>query len=167
MTTASRAESNRVLRKWCAPVTGDVLSIGSGDDADRQGAHYRDYFTSASSYTTSEVVEGCDLVLDVMNPGKLGRKWDAIFCSGVLEHVNDPDAALDGMKSLLRKKGTLLLGVPFRQAIHRAPEDFWRWTEHGIRVLLERHGYTVEQVVPIDGGVANFPAAYWIRAHVG
>ena len=166
MTTSSRALSNNLLRKWCPKVTGDVLSIGSGDDADRQGSHYRDYFTSASSYTTSEVVEGCDLVLDVMNPGKLGRKWDAIFCSGVLEHVNDPDAALDGMKSLLRKKGTLLLGVPFRQAIHRAPEDFWRWTEHGLRVILERHGYTVEQIVPIDGP-ANFPAAYWVLARVG
>lgn len=166
MTSASRAESNRLLRKWCAGVSGDVLSIGSGDDADRQGSHYRDYFTSAKSYTTSEVTEGCDLVIDVMNPGKLGRKWDAIFCSGVLEHVEDPVAALDGMRSLLRKQGTLLLGVPFRQAIHRAPEDFWRWTEYGLRVLLFRNGFVVDEIVPIDGPPTH-PAAYWVRAHVG
>lgn len=167
MASQARIESNRWLRTQAAGITGRVLSIGSGDDRDGEGGRYRHYFTRCRAYTTSEPVPtpGCDLVLDVRHmPAIADAAFDCIFCSGVLEHVDDPFAAMAEMTRILRPGGVLLLGLPFRQAIHLAPTDYWRFTEHGVRVLLERYGYVVEELVAIDATVPDFPATYWARA---
>ncbi len=90
--------------------------------------------------------------------------YDCIFCSGVLEHVDDFDAAMRELTRILRPRGILLLGLPFRQAIHLAPTDYWRFTEYGVRVLLARHGYEIVTTAAIDLGEEGFPSAYWTRA---
>ena len=167
MASQARIESNRWLRVQAAGVHGRVLSIGSGDDTDGEGRTYRQYFGRCTSYATSEAVPtpGCDLVLDVKRmPQVDDATFNCVFCSGVLEHVDDHEAALAEITRILRPGGTLLLGLPFRQAIHLAPTDYWRFTEYGARVLLERHGYQVDDLVAIDRNVPDFPAAYWARA---
>lgn len=167
MPSRARLESNALLRSWCADLPGDVLSLGSDSDRDGEGHPYREYFPQATSYTTSDygdAAEGCDRQLDVRAmPEVPDDAYDVLFCSGVLEHVDDLAAALRELWRVLRPGGVLLLGVPFRQPIHRAPHDFWRFTTHGVQHLLA--GYIVDAVVGIDEreGLA-FPAAYWAKA---
>jgi SAM-dependent methyltransferase len=156
-----RVESNALLREWCADVTGAVLSVGSGGDIDKEGRRYRDYFTKAVTYVTSDIVPGCDVNLDLRRvPLSFTSTFDAIFCSGVLEHVDDVEAAIDGCWRILRPNGVLLVGVPFKQPIHRAPGDFWRFTEFGTRYLLR--AFEVQGLKPI--GDPTFPFAYWAKA---
>jgi len=167
MASVARMESNRWLAAQAATVEGRVLSIGSMDDRDGEGRHYRDYFAGATSYTTSEHIPypGCEIVIDVRGmPQIADASFDCVFCSGVLEHVDDYEAGMREIARIIRPGGSLLLGLPFRQALHLKPTDYWRFTEFGIRVLLERHGYRVDELVPIDTSVPDFPAAYWARA---
>jgi len=167
LASAARIESNTWLAARTAEIAGTVLSIGSMDDKDGQGRRYREYFAKASSYTTSEHIPypGCDLVIDVRNmPQIADATYDCVFCSGVLEHVDDYEAGMREITRILKPRGTLLLGLPFRQTLHLAPTDYWRFTEFGIRVLLDRHGYRAEEVTPIDTSVPDFPATYWSRA---
>jgi len=161
----SRVESNGWLRANAAAVRGAVLSIGSRDDAEGEGGSYRGYFSSASSYTTSDIFGGADLALDVRDMATIADdRYDGIFCSGVLEHVDDFHRALAEITRILTPAGTLLLGVPFRQAIHDAPGDFWRFTRHAIDYLL-RDRYDVLEIREIDKDPgADFPAAYWVKA---
>lgn len=164
--TASRRESNRWLRLHAGDITGKVLSIGSGDDKDKEGGGYRNYFRNASSYTTSEIepMPGCDLVLDVRSMPEIpDGAYDCVFCSGVLEHVDDWRKALQEITRVLKPGGTLLLGLPFRQPIHFSPRDYWRFTEHGIREMLRRD-YEILALSPMDEPVPDFPAAYWVKA---
>jgi len=163
----ARRESNDWLRRNCGTIRGNVVSIGSGDDSDGEGGHYRAYFASASSYTTSEVCEdsNCDLVLDVRAMPLLGDgSVDCVFCSGVLEHVDDFHAGLSEITRILADGGTLLLGVPFRQAVHMSPNDYWRFTEFGIRYMLRDAFdlHTISAVDALEG--ADFPATYWVKA---
>lgn len=162
-----RKEANSWLREHAGSIQGDVLSIGSGDDSDGQGSCYRDYFTQAATYTTSEYPDEagvCDLRLDVRKmPEVPDGRYDGIFCSGVLEHVDDFTRAMGELTRILRPGGELLLGLPFRQAPHFEPQDFWRFTEHGIRYLL-RDDYDILTLAPIDTSVRGFPAAYWVHA---
>jgi SAM-dependent methyltransferase len=156
--------SDVLLAAWCRAVTGDVLSIGSQDDADGRGRLYRDYFVSARSYTTSEVAPrpGCDRVLDVRAmPEVADESYDAIFCSGVLEHVDDCHAAVRECGRILRPGGVFLVGVPFQQRIHCAPLDFWRFTVYGVRYLLR--DFELEALEAI-GDDAKFPWTYWAKA---
>lgn len=158
-----RRLSNALLQDWCADVTGRVLSIGSGGDTDKEGLSYREYFSRASRYTTSDVegVPGCDLTLDARKLEILDASFDALFVSGVLEHVDDVTAAVAECYRVLTPGGVLLVGVPFNQPIHRAPLDFWRFTEYGLRWLLR--AFQVEDVRAI-GPDPKSPSAYWARA---
>ena len=157
-----RKASNALLKRWAATVTGDVLSIGSSTDQDGAGKHYREYFTAAQSYTTSEVKPGCDLVLDVRSmPTVADGRYDALFVSGVLEHVDDIWSAVRECARILKPGGVLLLGVPFWQQIHRAPQDFWRFTASAVRYLLE-HLFVIDDLVAI--GYPLSPATYWVKA---
>ncbi len=162
----SRQESNNWLRYNAANIEGCVLSIGSDTDEDNNGGRYRDYFKKCSSYTTSEATLefNVDLVLDVRSmPQVQNGSFDCVFCSGVLEHVDDYLAGLKEITRILRQGGILLLGLPFRQAIHMAPNDYWRFTEYGLRYML-RDDYEILELKSIDNSVPNFPAAYWLKA---
>lgn len=159
----ARAASNALLRRWCAPIEGRVLSLGSSSDQDGAGSTYRQYFSHAAAYVTSELAPHphCDLVLDARALTLADGSFDAVFCSGVLEHVDDCHAAVAEIRRVLVPGGVALIGVPFQQAIHRAPQDFWRFTEYGVRWLL-RACASVE-IVPI-GDDPKFPWSYWVRA---
>lgn len=159
-----RAQSNAVLRTWCPQITGTVLSIGSATDQDGAGQRYRDYFTAAERYLTSEPQPGCDLVLDARRmPSVPDGSIDAVFCSGVFEHIDDVHAAVQECWRILKVGGTLLAGVPFAQPVHRAPQDFWRFTEYGVRFLLR--AFAIEEIQAI--GEPKAPSAYWVRARKG
>ena len=69
---------------------------------------------------------------------------------------------LDEITRILKPGGTLLLGLPFRQAIHMAPQDFWRFTEYGIRFLL-KDAYEILELTSIDNEVEYFPGTYWTK----
>lgn len=160
----ARTQSDVVLAKWAPTVTGDVLSIGSASDRDGAGKLYRAYFAKARSYTTSECVPtpGCDLVLDVRAmPSVADASYDCVFCSGVLEHVDDCHAAVRECYRVLKPGGLFLVGVPFQQRIHRAPQDFWRFTAYGVQYLLR--AFTIEAIEAI-GDDKKFPWTYWVYA---
>ena len=161
-----RREANAWLRQECASVRGKVLSIGSGNDSDGLGDVYRSYFPNAESYTTSEVAPGhdTDLIIDVRDMRDIpDASYDAVFCCGVLEHVDDCYRSMDEISRILAPGGILLLGLPFRQGIHMEPNDYWRFTEFSIRWLL-RDRYEIEALKEIDRRVYMFPAAYLARA---
>lgn len=167
MASISRILSNIWIREVASTISGRVLSIGSGTDADGQGSFYRSYFNKCSLYLTSEVspASGCDLVLDVQNMSAIADSYfDCVFCSGVLEHVREPDVAIGEITRILKVGGFLLLGVPFRQSIHLPPTDYWRFTEYGFKHLLQKHGYAIEAVKAIDAEDPMFPASYWVSA---
>jgi hypothetical protein len=47
----------------------------------------------------------------------------------VLKHLDDYHAALSEVSRVGGLEGSLLLGLPFRQAIHNAPLDYWRFAD--------------------------------------
>ena len=138
MASRVRIESNAWLKPVCGSIRGKVLSIGSMDDKDRQGGFYKDYFVSADSYLTSspESEHKCDLLLDIRDMNEIaGEEFDCIYCSGVLEHVFEYQKAMAEIKRVLKPGGVLLLGVPFKQAIHMAPTDYWRFTKFALEKI--------------------------------
>lgn len=80
---------------------------------------------------------GADIVADLCE-WRSERPYDAIVCSEVLEHLWAPHQAIDNMRASLREGGRLILTVPFLFPIHSAPHDFFRYTRHGLEVLLRQ-----------------------------
>jgi ubiquinone/menaquinone biosynthesis C-methylase UbiE len=84
---------------------------------------------------------------------------DAIICTGVLEHVADPVAAVAQFYRVLRPGGAVLCTVPFLQAYHEDPADYRRYTPTGLRQLFAE--FSSVQVRP-SHGVGS--ALAWVSA---
>jgi len=158
----SRVQSNQWISDNASEITGDVLSIGSDHDKDGEGNFYRDYFTRADSYTTSDLEGNVDLILDVRNMKVPNERYDCVFIGGVLEHVDDVHKAVKEIRRILKKGGTVLAGTPFRQPIHME-DDYWRFTKRGLEYLFK--SFNIQEIKPIDTDINNFPVAYWLKAN--
>jgi hypothetical protein len=64
--------------------------------------------------------------------------FDYLVCTEVLEHTLRPFDAVDEIWRLLKTGGYLFLTVPFNLRIHGPLPDCWRFTEHGLRAILNR-----------------------------
>lgn len=86
---------------------------------------------------------------------------DGVILQAVLEHVVNEDDTLAECYRVLRPEGQLLIEVPFIQGYHPAPGDYRRYTEQGLRQVVERHSFRVDA-----SGVAVGPASAlaWILA---
>jgi SAM-dependent methyltransferase len=82
--------------------------------------------------------------------------YDAVTLWHVLEHLDDPDAAIAHVASLVAPGGRLLVGVPNLASIQArlgrgrwfhldVPRHRTHFTPAGLRALLERHDFTVER----------------------
>lgn len=89
-------------------------------------------------------------------------KFDVILCLNVLEHVYDTHEALTRLHHALKRKGTVVIAVPFAFPLHDEPGDFWRFTEHALRRLLDEHGFTVKTFK--HNGKREMPFGYYIEA---
>lgn len=74
------------------------------------------------------------------------RQYDVVLCEQVLEHVPDPWAAARTLRRLAKSGGTVVVTTPFLIRIHPDPDDYWRFTPSGLRIVLERAGLTVQEI---------------------
>lgn len=112
-----------------------VLSVGAGGEI---GAR----MVAAGRTQGLHVVQldidarhGADIVADLCE-WRSDEPFDAIVCSEVLEHLWAPHQAVANMHASLRDGGKLIVTVPFVFPIHDAPHDYFRYTRHGLEVLL-------------------------------
>ena len=68
---------------------------------------------------------------------------DTIVCTQVLEHVVFPDRVLSESYRVLKRKGFLILSVPFMARIHADPFDYHRFTRHDIENTLKHMGFKI------------------------
>jgi SAM-dependent methyltransferase len=81
---------------------------------------------------------GVHVVGDAQALGFADASFDTVLCTEMLEHVPEPQRAIDEMRRVLRPGGLLLLTTRFLFPIHDAPHDYFRYTKYGLRHLLRR-----------------------------
>lgn len=129
---------------------GDVLDIGCGNKP------YEPLFKEVStSYTGCDVVQSDLQKVDVICPAtRLGftdERFDTVFSTQVIEHVDDPFQMLKESFRVLKKGGYLILSAPFTWELHEEPYDYYRYTKYGLQAMLEKQGFQVVQIKPNGG----------------
>lgn len=79
---------------------------------------------------------------DLTDPKSEVGEFDVVICEQVLEHVTQPFIAAQTLYKLVKPGGTLIVNTPFLIKLHGMPDDYWRFTPSGMRVLLENSGFT-------------------------
>lgn len=141
----------RVTRALIAQhARGRVLDVGCGHMPFRAAA-----LAHAESYEGFDVearTGGVTHIGDAQDMrGIATAGYDTVFCFEVLEHLPRPDLALAEIARVLRHGGTLLLSVPHLSRLHEEPHDYFRYTRHGLRSLLERTGLEPVEISPFAG----------------
>jgi SAM-dependent methyltransferase len=80
---------------------------------------------------------------------------DGVLCTETLEHVTDPGDLLIEAARVLAPGGRLFLTAPLSFKEHQQPHDYFRYTQYGLRLLLERAGLEPERV-DAEGGYFRF-----------
>jgi SAM-dependent methyltransferase len=83
---------------------------------------------------------------DICHVDAVDRTFGVVLCDQVIEHVEDPFGAARNLARLCAPGGYVVVGVPFLVRVHPAPNDYWRFTPDGLRLLLERAGLEVTDV---------------------
>jgi SAM-dependent methyltransferase len=58
-----------------------------------------------------------------------------------MEHLPEPDLFLGECHRILEPGGRMCLTVPFMWHVHEEPYDYYRYTEFGLKYLLEKRGF--------------------------
>jgi SAM-dependent methyltransferase len=77
--------------------------------------------------------------------------FDAALNIVTLEHLTDPGLALAEIARVLKTGGRLFLAAPLEWEEHQQPHDYFRYTQYGLRLLLTRAGFEVEEMTPAGG----------------
>ena len=87
---------------------------------------------------------------DVCAPTGDEGTFDVVICEQVIEHVIDPFLAVRTLRALTRPGGHVVVSTPFLVRVHELPayamRDYWRFTPHGMRQLLETAGFEVREI---------------------
>ncbi len=159
------------LRAEGRSATGSrVLDVGCGEKP------YFPFFASASEYVGVDVVASpaADIVGAVESLPIADESFDVVLCTQVLEHVDDPAAAVRELHRVTRPGGRVLASTHGVMVFHPNPNDYWRWTHTGLRRLFERNGdWRSIDVTPGAGSaaglamlIARFVHLLAKRAHV-
>lgn len=136
-------------RVIAAHARGRLLDAGAGTLTYR--SVLQPYVQEYRSIDLRRTHPDLDYLGDVQRMPIPDGRFDAVFCTEVLEHVPDPAQALREMRRVLRRGGKLILSAPHLGYLHNEPDDYYRYTKYGLRTLLERAGFRVVLLEPSAG----------------
>jgi SAM-dependent methyltransferase len=115
----------------------DVLNVGAGGEVNEllQAASRRIGFKVISLYIDKERYP--DLIGDICNYDFGAMQFDVVVISEVLEHLHSPHSGLKNIHANLKADGLLILSTPFILPMHDRPHDYFRFTRHGLELLLK------------------------------
>lgn len=129
-----------------------VLDAGAGE------AIYKPWFASQRYFAVDLGVgdaswdySSLDAIADLATLPFRDGSFDACVNIVTLEHVKDPARVLREIARVLKPGGRLLLIVPQDWEVHQSPNDYFRYTRHGVRYLLEQAGLKEDDLTPMGG----------------
>lgn len=130
--------------------SGRLLDAGAGEML------YREMLENyCEKYESLDIEGDVDHLEDLQDMSLESNQYDTVFCRNVLEHVEDPGKALEEVERILKPGGKAIISVPHLAYLHNEPGDYYRFTRHGLKELLDRAGLeTIE--VKEAGGLFSF-----------
>lgn len=135
--TIGRALSGKLTRITLDRFIAAHASRGRTLDVGAQAGPYAAHFPQRVALDIRRG-PGVHVVGDAQALGIKDAAFEVVLCTEVLEHLPEPQKAIDEFFRVLAPGGVLLLTTRFVFPIHDAPHDYFRYTKYGLRYLLRR-----------------------------
>lgn len=138
-----RGQIRYFIERHADKLGDDVLEVGSRmTNKDAWWIVNRDLAKGQWTGIDMQEGHGVDQVVDIHNPPAewIGR-FSGILCSEVLEHVARPWLALPKLREIMQPGGWMVVTTLTSFQIHGFPDDFYRYTPSGLKLLLEDAGF--------------------------
>lgn len=116
--------------------------VSKGNRMDKKNAWLEEYIKRVDYKVMDKVVAyGPDLVGDVQKMDFSDSNWDAVICIAVLEHVEEPQRAVQEIYRVLTPGGFCFIYVPFLYYYHPMKDyynDYYRFTYDGVKYLTRQ-----------------------------
>lgn len=157
----TRSAFNRTLPRISA-LSGRILDVGGTRVP--MASYYR--YLAIDDVRMVEVLNivdsvGADIVADAATIPCETARYDAAICFNVLEHVARPQHVLSEVRRVIKTDGRFILMVPFLHRVHGDPDDYFRYTESGLRVLFTDAGFSIRSILVLGKGPLTAALAQW------
>lgn len=143
----------RVVAERLGGKTGlNVLDVGCG-----KKPFYPFLAPHAGEYIGTEIFE--DELIDRVCPAEaldVEDNWaDVAMCLSVLEHVNDPRQSVRELLRVVKPDGMVFASTHGCFPWHPYPQDHWRWTQTGLKLMFEQEGFTDVELFSTRGTMSG------------
>jgi 2-polyprenyl-3-methyl-5-hydroxy-6-metoxy-1,4-benzoquinol methylase len=115
----------------------DVLSIGAGGEVNELLQEFAERNGFRVFTFDIDELRRPDVVGDICSYDFDKKQFDLVVASEVLEHLQSPHLGLQNIHRILKQDGVLILSTPFILPMHDRPYDYFRFTRHGLELLLK------------------------------
>jgi len=132
-----RDQKWRLAARALARRPGLLLDLGGGTPY--QGAVARQDVGPRTCYLCLDISAQVEphVVADIISLPLPSRSVDSILCDAVLEHVRDPQRAVDEMYRVLSARGLAMVSVPFIYPYHDET-DYYRFTDSALAHMFRQ-----------------------------
>src|SRR5262245_519699 len=123
-----------------------VIDVGCGQSPYRSLVAHFPHYIGLDAPGHPDSGDSPDVLADAGELPFRSASADLVLCTEVIEHVTDPVRLLFEAHRVLKPGGSLILSAPFTWHLHDEPHDYWRFTEFGLRLLVERPGFRVDTI---------------------
>lgn len=128
---------------------GRLIDIGCGNKP------YKDLMKNVTDYVGCDIVQSnlecVDVLCEANNIPLPSESFDTAFSTQTIEHVADHKGLVRESFRLLKKGGYFIVSGPMYWPLHEEPYDFFRFTKHGFKYILEESGYTDIEIMANGG----------------
>jgi SAM-dependent methyltransferase len=136
---------------------GRLLDIGCGDQPYRaMAAPWIDEYVGLDHIGTRHDLCRADLVGTAYEIPVPDQSFDTVLCTDVLEHLEEPAAAVAEACRVLKPGGFAIYTVPLFWHLHEEPRDFYRYTKYGLDHLFRKAGFEIVEITALSGFCATF-----------
>lgn len=129
-----------------------VLDAGAGESRHKALAKKRKYIALDAAWgDLNWDYSELDVIGDLTKLPFAANVFDCILCIQVLEHLAEPQKAVNELFRTLKQGGYLCLTAPQGWGVHQPPHDYFRFTNHGLQFLFKSAGFEIVQLKPVCG----------------
>jgi len=134
-TLTQKKLSTKNLDRLCREyATDEQTLVIHSEDVD-----YKPYFPNAFA-VTKRLDEPADMHVDLYyrNLSQIdSASYPVIICTGLLEHIPDPERIIADMHRILKPGGRLIISASAVFSFHECPDNFFHFTPYGFKLLFK------------------------------